>query len=259
MWPGISTGSRIGLGAGGALEDVHARDFAVRDYRHHLKEQKLSAASVNAALAAVDHLLPVRGARAAEGPARSGWPPERLGLSMTASSAALFRAGERRGNARDRAVIGLLALAGLRLSELAGLDVDDVAISARKGTGDRPPRQGRRHSVRATLVGGQDPLEPWLRERRSPGSPALFVRTRRRATFDPGTRPGVGRIGEAAGVELSPHVLRHTFVTRLVRSGTDVVVVAELAGHRSLRRPGATPCRPQRTGAAAVERLAVER
>jgi integrase/recombinase XerC len=35
-------------------------------------------------------------------------------------------------------------------------------------------------------------------------------------------------------LELSAHVLRHTFVTGLVRAGNDVVLVAELAGHRRL-------------------------
>ncbi len=37
-----------------------------------------------------------------------------------------------------------------------------------------------------------------------------------------------------AGLELSAHLLRHTCVTNLVRAGTDVVLVAELAGHRRL-------------------------
>ena len=42
------------------------------------------------------------------------------------------------------------------------------------------------------------------------------------------------KLGRAAGVELSAHVLRHTWVTRLVRAGNDVVLVADLAGHRKL-------------------------
>ena len=44
----------------------------------------------------------------------------------------------------------------------------------------------------------------------------------------------VRKLGRAAGVELSAHVLRHTWVTRLVRAGNDVVLVADLAGHRKL-------------------------
>ena len=43
-----------------------------------------------------------------------------------------------------------------------------------------------------------------------------------------------GKIARAAGLELSAHVLRHTCITKLVRRGSDVVLVAELAGHRRL-------------------------
>ncbi len=41
-------------------------------------------------------------------------------------------------------------------------------------------------------------------------------------------------LAAVAGVEASAHVLRHTCLTNLVRSGADVVLVAELAGHRRL-------------------------
>jgi site-specific recombinase XerD len=42
----------------------------------------------------------------------------------------------------------------------------------------------------------------------------------------------VRRVGKDAGLTLSPHALRHTCLTALVRRGTDLVMVAELAGHR---------------------------
>jgi site-specific recombinase XerD len=41
-------------------------------------------------------------------------------------------------------------------------------------------------------------------------------------------------LGEDAGVKLSAHILRHTFLTRMVRQASDLVLVAELAGHRRL-------------------------
>jgi site-specific recombinase XerD len=44
----------------------------------------------------------------------------------------------------------------------------------------------------------------------------------------------VRRVAGRAGLELSAHVLRHSFVTGLIRAGHDVVLVAELAGHRRL-------------------------
>lgn len=44
----------------------------------------------------------------------------------------------------------------------------------------------------------------------------------------------VRRVASRTGLQLSAHVLRHTFVTSLVRAGHDLVLVAELAGHRRL-------------------------
>ena len=44
----------------------------------------------------------------------------------------------------------------------------------------------------------------------------------------------VRRVATRAGLELSAHVLRHTFVTRLVRAGNDLVLIAEIAGRRRL-------------------------
>jgi site-specific recombinase XerD len=79
-------------------------------------------------------------------------------------------------------------------------------------------------------------LARWLAER--PGGPgALFpgesgsargLSTRRIAEL-------MDRVGERAGVAFSPHQLRHSFASRLVRAGVDVVAVAELLGHNSLQ------------------------
>jgi integrase/recombinase XerC len=44
----------------------------------------------------------------------------------------------------------------------------------------------------------------------------------------------VRKVARAAGLELSAHVLGHTCITKLVRKGSDIVLVAELAGHRRL-------------------------
>ena len=241
-----------------ALDDPHARDFCVRDYRHALKEQRLSAASVNAALAAVDHLYRFVGL----GPPKV----QRDRLAAQAPRAldehelrSVFRAAERCGRARDRAAVGLLALAGLRLSELAALDIDDLALSARKGT--VTVRHGKGDATRSLPLSSEARtlLELWLRERPPGTTAALFVGPAGERLSTRALARVVERIGTAAGVELSPHVLRHTFVTRLVRSGADVVLVAELAGHRSLEttRRYALPTAEDR--ALAVEALPVER
>jgi len=239
-----------------ALSDPFARDHAVRDYRYELKD-RLAPASVNLALAGLDHFY--RFLRL--GPPRVRREP----LPALAPRAlregelrAFLRAAERRRRPRDSAIAGLMVLAGLRLAEVAGLDVDDVAISARRGL--VTVRHGKGDVGRSVPLGAEARalVETWLQARPVVASPALFPGpTGERLTTRSLARI-VGRIGADAGLSLSAHVLRHTFVTRLVRSGTDVILVAELAGHQSLEttRRYALPTEADR--AAAVESAAVE-
>ncbi len=68
----------------------------------------------------------------------------------------------------------------------------------------------------------------------------------------------VRKVAADAGLELSAHVLRHTCITRLVRGGGDVVLVAEIAGHRRLEttRRCSLPSRADRQQA--MGRLEIE-
>ena len=233
----------------------------MRDYRRELKD-RLAPASVNLALTGLDHfyrflrLGPPR-VRREPLPALA---PRALGDSELR---AFLRAAERRGRPRDSAVAALMALAGLRLAEVAGLDVDDVAISARRGL--VTVRHGKGDVSRSVPLGNEPEgggarslVAAWLQARPVVGSPALFVGPNGERLTTRSLARIVGRIGADAGLSLSAHVLRHTFVTRLVRSGTDVVLVAELAGHQSLEttRRYALPTEADR--AAAVEAAAVE-
>ena len=80
-------------------------------------------------------------------------------------------------------------------------------------------------------------LEEWLAEREAKageGERALFVGRGGRRLSKRSVDDVVRGLGEDAGVKLSAHILRHTFLTRMVRQGSDLVLVAELAGHRRL-------------------------
>ena len=69
----------------------------------------------------------------------------------------------------------------------------------------------------------------------------------------------IERIAADTGLEgLSGHVLRHTFVTNLVRSGADVVLIAELAGHRRLDTTRRYSLPSETDRADAVESILVE-
>jgi integrase/recombinase XerD len=139
---------------------------------------------------------------------------------------------------RDRAILELLYGAGLRISELTGLDVDDVDLdegSVRvlgKGSKERDVPVGRmaRDAVGAYVTRGR----PVLSSPRSRG--ALFLNARGGRL----TRQSCARLLEvharAAGVRriVTPHDLRHSFATHLLEGGADVRVVQELLGHASV-------------------------
>ncbi len=139
---------------------------------------------------------------------------------------------------RDRAILELLYGSGLRVSELVGLDVDDVDLelgSLRvlgKGGKEREVPLGRfaNEAVRNYLTGARGRLA----SARSRGALLLSQRGGRL------TRQSINRIlaahVRAAGIErrVTPHSLRHSFATHLLEGGADVRVVQELLGHASV-------------------------
>lgn len=81
-------------------------------------------------------------------------------------------------------------------------------------------------------------LQAWLDDRRTQFSnttePALFLTRRGNRCSIRSVDLVIRKIAQDAGLELSAHTLRHTCLTNLVRNGHDLVMVAELAGHKRL-------------------------
>ena len=163
--------------AAAALREPRARDHAARDFKRYLKlEQGWKPASVNLALAAVDHFNRFLGL----GPAIVSREP----LAQSAPRAlsgdeqrALVRAAEA-GKPRDRAIVVLLLYTGLRLTELVALDVADARISARKGLLVVRSGKGDRYREVPLNRPVREALEVWLKvraKRIAHGEPALFV------------------------------------------------------------------------------------
>jgi integrase/recombinase XerC len=140
---------------------------------------------------------------------------------------------------RDRAILETLYSAGLRVSELTGLDIGDVdlddGVALVRGKGKRE---------RLVLLGphAQGALRGWLEARgrlggRSKKGPAAVFLNKNGTRL---TTRSVGRLLEKylaqAGLDrrTSPHTLRHSFATHLLDRGADIRSVQELLGHRSL-------------------------
>jgi site-specific recombinase XerD len=137
---------------------------------------------------------------------------------------------------RDDAVLELLYGSGLRVSELCGLDVDDLDLDRRrvevwgKGAKQRlvPLSDPAVGALSAWLGGARD---SFLARHGRPGASdaaALFANLRGRRL---GPRD-VRRILDARSpVPTHPHALRHSFATHLLDGGADLRVVQELLGH----------------------------
>jgi len=139
---------------------------------------------------------------------------------------------------RDRAILELLYGAGLRISELVGLDVDDVDLdpgSVRvlgKGGKEREVPLGRygREAVGAYVTR----TRPEFASAKSRG--ALFINQRGgRLTRQSCARLLAAHVATAdIDRRVSLHTLRHSFATHLLEGGADVRVVQELLGHASV-------------------------
>jgi len=138
---------------------------------------------------------------------------------------------------RDQLVLELLYASGIRVSELCGLDIDDVDRARRvvrvfgKGAKERSVPYG---------VPAQRALDSYLTRGRSElasnrSGPALLL-GQRGGRLDPRTVRRIlqARIAQAGTPSVSPHGLRHSAATHLLEGGADLRTVQELLGHASL-------------------------
>lgn len=137
---------------------------------------------------------------------------------------------------RDRALLELFYSGGLRLAELASLDVAHVDLG--EGTA-RVTGKGRR--VRVVPVGApaREALQVWLRSRADwagPEQPALFVSQHGRRLSRRAIQARVAYWARRVGLpqNVHPHMLRHSFATHLLESSGDLRAVQELLGHADI-------------------------
>jgi len=151
---------------------------------------------------------------------------------------------------RDRLIVELLYDTGIRVSELVGLDVDDIDEQRRtvrvlgKGNKERTVPYGQP---------AQAAITTWLRKGRpelaTAASGAALVLGARGGRLDPRTaREVVHRATAAGATSVGPHALRHSAATHLLEGGADLRVVQELLGH-------ASPVTTQRYTHVTIERL----
>lgn len=137
--------------------------------------------------------------------------------------------------ARDKAILELLYSSGLRVSELSGMNTDDLNIKEGlvkvrgKGKKERIVPVGRK---------AREALKSYMIERvlLKKKDRALFLNRSGTRLTDRGVRRIVVKYARAILLDsrIGPHTLRHTFATHLLQGGADLRVIQELLGHSSL-------------------------
>ena len=210
----------------------------LRRYLASLGTRKLARASIARKAAALRCYFSwqVRQGRLASDPARSLRAPSGGGrlprvLSTGEVTALLDVPPGTPVDRRDLAVLELLYAAGIRVSELCGLNRSDIDLRARTVTVEGKGGKQRRVPIHDAAV---DALRTWLEDGRDDmegPSEAAFV-NRRGARLGP---RDVRRILDRRSASPThPHALRHTYATHLLDGGADLRVVQELLGHASL-------------------------
>jgi integrase/recombinase XerC len=215
-----------------------ARD--VRAWLAALHARGLDAASVARKLAAVRSLYRFLARRGVVrcNPAREVRAPRvarKLVTFLPSDEAqALVEARGLGGSARERdvAILEMLYATGLRVSELAGLDMDAVDREARTV---RVLGKGAKERIVPYGTPAARALDAYLGRRGSARGP-VFVNHRGGRLGPRSVHTIVRRAVRAAGVtrRVSPHTLRHTFATHLLDRGADLRMIQELLGHRRL-------------------------
>jgi site-specific recombinase XerD len=229
------TAARAALvAAGGAPASTNQALAALRGV---LKEAFLLGQIAGEEWARLEQVKGVKSTRLAAGRCL---PPEEVSLMLDAARAGGTHA------ARDVALLAMLRLGGCRLAEVAQLQLERVDLvrgEARViGKGDKE-----------RIIYFADALEEvraWVALRGSDPGPIFYSFSpahegRLRPLSESGVYYVVKALAEKAGVKMTTHDFRRTFITELLDSGADVVAVSKLAGHAQVTTTAAYDRRPE--------------
>ena len=223
-----------------SIDLLTLREYLAAQYDRGL--QPVSVRRRIAAIRALFRFLTKEGLLAAN-PARllrTPKVPQRLPRVMTAERAGGIIEGsldvqpERPHPKRDRAILELLYGCGVRVSELAGLDLQDLDLNERWL---RVRGKGRKERQVPVPAKSAESLLAWLRERAGdPRETAVFLNHHGRRLTDRGIRNIVKFYASwiAGDDSVHPHSFRHAFATHLLQDGADLRAIQELLGHARL-------------------------
>lgn len=210
-------------------------ELEVRQFLMHLVEtKKATPASRKMHVAAIKFLYTIT-LRRPEVVAAIPWPKVAHGVPEILSGSEVTKLLDTVESIKHRAVIMTAYGAGLRISEVCSLQVDDIdskrmTIRVRHGKGNQAryvPLPERVLFLLRRYWAFERPKKPWLFGGKQPGRP-LSAASVRYHLHDAAKKTGLVK-------RVTPHVLRHSFATHLLELGTDIRVIQMLLGHRSIR------------------------
>lgn len=224
---------RVGLDSPGAVDRRILRRFQA-----HLVTRRYAAATISRKVSAVRSFYRDAARRTeVEANPAAGLPPRRRPTRLPRAIAArrlgeMLDAigGDGPADVRDRAILEMLYGTGLRVSELAALEIDDVQgvdLVRVRGKGDKE---------RVVPLAGQ--ARTWVERYLAEARPALAAASSGEmlwvgARGGPLGARGIRRVVESR-LDTFPHALRHSFATHLLEGGADLRTVQELLGHIEL-------------------------
>ena len=224
------------LGLRGFLGELQRRGLAKRS-----AARSLSAVRSFYRYLQVHHDVPNAVARAARVPRIDKRLPTYLDREQTERLFAWAEqraAGDEYKPTRDLAILELFYSTGIRLSELSGMNVEDLDLLS-----DQAKVRGKGRKERIVPVGTRAVLalrrylnlRETVRPRTAADRRAVFLSTRGRRLAPREVQRVVHRMFDAVGGDnLRVHSLRHTFATHMLDAGADLRAVQELLGHASL-------------------------
>lgn len=221
------------------IEPRPASSATISDLRRHLADGATSPASVQQRQSALRTFFSwlVREGHLSDSPADRLLAPKRgrqlpRVLEVEEISSLIDTTPNSWRTSRDAALVEVMYGSGLRVSEAATLDVEDVDLDERLIR----VREGKGGKDRVVPLGppAASAIRAWL-DLAGHTSGALFRNARGGRLTDRSIYERIRHAGRTAGVpDVHPHALRHSFATHLLGAGADIRSIQEMLGHASL-------------------------
>lgn len=215
------------------IPDTFKWSDIITRYKEHLKnEHQSSHNSINNSLTAIEDLMNFSGIDigAVE---RETWPKSTPKSLSRDEQERFVDAIFKTKSSKDRAIACILLYTGIKIGECVALDIDDIYITAH--TGRITVKDGR---VVPLNTVARRALVQWLIDRHKKFGEtterALFLNPQGNRLSTVGVDLIVRKIGHKAHLNLSAQVLRDTCLSNLVRNGNDLLLVAQIGGHRTI-------------------------